>query len=68
MSVSLVSRFDASNLLTKGSRFKPISAWPSKPTPGWNRQHSRFKAGWQNTLDLLERELKVIDERPSVIF
>jgi hypothetical protein len=49
-------------------RFKPIEKWPSKPTPDWNRQYSRFKAGWQNTLDLLERELKVIDERPSVIF
>jgi len=38
-------------------RFKPISAWPSKPTPGYARQSSRFKAGWQATLDLLEREL-----------
>jgi hypothetical protein len=38
-------------------RFKPISAWPSKPTPDWKRQYSRFKAGWSQTLDLLEREL-----------
>src|SRR5262245_72200 len=38
-------------------RFKPIEKWPSKPTPDWKRQHSRFKAGWQATLDLLEREL-----------
>lgn len=38
-------------------RFKPLSAWPSKPTPGYARQYSRFKAGWQATLDLLEREL-----------
>jgi len=38
-------------------RFKPIENWPSKPTPSWSRQYSRFKAGWQATLDLLEREL-----------
>lgn len=38
-------------------RFKPISAWPSKPTPEYKRQYSRFKAGWSQTLDLLEREL-----------
>jgi hypothetical protein len=38
-------------------RFKPIEKWPSKPTPHYMRLHSRFKAGWQATLDLLEREL-----------
>jgi len=38
-------------------RFKPISAWPSKPTPEYRRSYSRFKAGWQATLILLEREL-----------
>ncbi len=38
-------------------RFKPIEKWPSKPTPDWRRQYSRFKAGWKATLDLLEREL-----------
>jgi hypothetical protein len=38
-------------------RFKPIEKWPSKPTPEYRRSHSRFKAGWQATLDLLEREL-----------
>lgn len=27
------------------------------PTDSWRRQNSRFKAGWQQTLDLLEREL-----------
>ena len=38
-------------------RFKPVEKWPSKPTDSWRRQESRFKAGWQQTLDLLEREL-----------
>jgi hypothetical protein len=41
-------------------RFKPISAWPSKPTPDWARYRSPFKAGWQQTLDLLERELNYL--------
>jgi len=38
-------------------RFKPIDKWPIKPTPEYRRQYSRFKAGWAQTLDLLEREL-----------
>src|SRR5690349_1395878 len=38
-------------------RFKPIEKWPNQPTPQWKRQDSRFKAGWSQTLDLLEREL-----------
>lgn len=38
-------------------RFKPIEKWPSKPTPSWSLQRGQFKAGWQKTLDLLEREL-----------
>ena len=50
--------------LTIVCRFKPIEKWPLKPTPEYMRQYSRFKAGWQATLDLLERELKIIDERP----
>jgi hypothetical protein len=38
-------------------RFKPIEKWPGKPTASWARKAGSFKAGWQNTLDLLEREL-----------
>lgn len=41
-------------------RFKPIEKWPSKPTPGYARFRSPFKAGWQQTLDLLERELNYL--------
>jgi hypothetical protein len=37
-------------------RFTPITNWPTKPTPGWARKSSPFKAGWQATLDLLEKE------------
>ena len=36
-------------------RFKPIAAWPTEPTR--NRTHGPFKATWQKTLDLLEKEL-----------
>ena len=46
-------------------RFKPIEKWPLKPTPHYMRRHSRFKAGWQATLDLLERELN--QSQPGVI-
>ena len=37
-------------------RFKPIEKWPSKPTASWARKRSQFKASWQKTLDLLEKE------------
>jgi hypothetical protein len=41
-------------------RFKPIEKWPGKPTANWARKAGSFKAGWQNTLDLLERELNYL--------
>ena len=39
-------------------RFSPVRQWPTKPTIA--REHSRFKAGMADTLDLLERELSCI--------
>lgn len=36
-------------------RFSPVQKWPTAPTIA--RDHSRFKAGLPDTLDLLEREL-----------
>lgn len=38
-------------------RFKPIDQWPHQQTPSWKRRKSPFKAGWSQTLDLLEKEL-----------
>jgi len=38
-------------------RFIPIQKWPGRPTPSYQRTRGAFKAGWSNTLDLLEREL-----------
>src|SRR5262245_5030503 len=48
-------------------QFKPIEKWPSKPTPSWGRQHSRFKAGWTETIDLLERELSRLKAKDIII-
>jgi hypothetical protein len=44
-------------------RFKPIEKWPGKPTAGWARKPGSFKAGWQSTLDLLERELNHLNAK-----
>ena len=38
-------------------RFSPMKNWPTEPTPTWKRSDGQFKAGWQKTLDLLEKEL-----------
>ena len=48
-------------------RFKPIEKWPSKPTPSWSRQRGQFKAGWQKTLDLLERELNRLSAKDITV-
>lgn len=48
-------------------RFKPITGWPSKPTPSWSRYRSPFKVGWQQTLDLLERELNHLSAKNITI-
>jgi hypothetical protein len=47
-------------------RFKPISVWPSKPTPKGNRRH-RFRAPWEKTLRLLETKLTKIRARDITI-
>jgi hypothetical protein len=44
-------------------RFKPIEKWPGKPTANWARKAGSFKAGWQNTLDLMERELGYLNAK-----
>lgn len=48
-------------------RFKPIEKWPLKPTPSWSRRSSPFKAGWQQTLDLIERELNYLKAKEITI-
>lgn len=48
-------------------RFKPLAQWPGKATPSYMKQNSRFKAGWQNTLDLLEKELNYLKAKEIAI-
>ena len=39
--------------------FRPLGAWPGPSTPQHQRRsRATFRASWQNTLDLLARELK----------
>jgi hypothetical protein len=41
-------------------RFNALAAWPHGNT--WDRRSEwTFKASWQNTLDLLDRELRLLD-------
>lgn len=47
---------------------RPLTAWDGPRTPA-DRRRSRwaFKAGWSDTLDLLERELRHLDARDVVL-
>lgn len=47
-------------------RFRPLSEWPYPPTKN-RRSRWAFKAGWQNTLDLLRHELEVLRARDVII-
>ncbi|HWQ32281.1 MAG TPA: molecular chaperone DnaJ [Blastocatellia bacterium] len=47
--------------------FRPITRWPRKPTDSWRRQRSRFRAGYRDTLDLLERELNHLKAKDIII-
>lgn len=50
------------------ARFRPIPIWPHSTTPsGERRSRWTFKASWQNTLDLLDRELRNLDARDIII-
>lgn len=47
--------------------FRPLPVWPHPSTPSYERRSRwTFKAGWQDTLDLLERELRHLDGREVV--
>lgn len=37
--------------------FRPLGKWPGKPTDSWDRRRSPFSANYDDTLNLLEREL-----------
>src|SRR2546430_1342870 len=48
---------------------RPLPAvWPNgRRTPASERQWSRFKAPWSNTIELLERELRYLEAREPVV-
>lgn len=49
-------------------QFRPVDAWPGTPTPSGQRYSaSHFKATYQGTVDLLERELGFIRARDVVV-
>lgn len=48
------------------ARFRPISIRPNRPTRQ-RRSRWTFKASWQSTLNLLDRELRHLDARNIVI-
>ncbi len=50
------------------ARFRPVTAWPGKPTPANQRRPSNvFRAGYGNTLDLLETEIRNLQGKNIVI-
>jgi hypothetical protein len=50
------------------ARFRPLPLWPHGSTPSYARRSRYvFKASWQNTLDLLDRELRQLKARDIVI-
>jgi len=47
-------------------RFNPLATWPHGDT--WDRRsRSTFKASWHNTLELLDRELRLLDASNLII-
>jgi hypothetical protein len=47
---------------------RPLSGWDGPRTPAHQRRSRwAFRAGWQSTLDLLERELEHLDARDVVL-
>lgn len=50
------------------ARFRPLPIWPHKTTPRHaRRSRHTFKASWQNTLNLLDRELRHLGARNIVV-
>ena len=49
-------------------RFNSMTTWPHDATPAHaRRSRSTFKAGWQSTLDLLDRELRILQATNVII-
>lgn len=48
-------------------RFRPLSTYPGLRTPREERKPNPFKAGWSETLRLLQHELRLLDGEQIVI-
>lgn len=46
---------------------EPINEWPGEPTPTRERQRARFSSSYSATLDLLDRELYMLDAEKIVL-
>jgi hypothetical protein len=46
---------------------RPVTVWPGKSTPYHARKRDIFKAGWSQTMDLLERELFQLNAKNVVL-
>ena len=46
--------------------FRPLQKWPQEPTSHDRRKRAAFRAGYLNTLDLLERELGLLKAKDIV--
>lgn len=48
-------------------QFRPIERWPVTPTDGRNRKRGPFRAGYRDTIELLDRELRHLGGKQIVI-
>ena len=48
-------------------QFRPVDQWPGTQTPSRSQRRSQFRAGYQHTLDLLEKELRFLQAKNIVI-
>ena len=48
-------------------RFNSLTTWPHESHAGRRRSRYTFKAGWQSTLDLLDRELRILEARDVIV-
>lgn len=49
------------------AKFRPIDVWPEKATPSHARRRAPFKAPWRGTIQLLERELRMLRAKNVII-
>jgi hypothetical protein len=48
-------------------RFVPVASWPGKKKESYARKNSPYRAGYQDTLDALERELRHLKAKDILI-